>query len=156
MQQLSVFYLVKIMLIYAIIKGLSLVLTGGLAAPPVLASCVPVLGYGPPSRKAWSQAWQSTYRDGADAAPAAGAEVPLPPGGHVQQDEHVSRHEDERVLIQRLQVPPAPAVVTKQVAARRTQKRRTNWFQQVSGVGSLTAVGSATPPPRGLMVTSKN
>lgn len=106
------------MLIYAIIKSLSLVLTGGLAAPPILASC--------PWIRSWSQAWQSTYRDGADAAPAAGAEVALPPGGHVQQDQHVSRHEDERVLIQRLQVPPAPAVVTKRVAARRTQKRRTN------------------------------
>lgn len=105
------------------------------------------------SWNAWSDAWQSYYRNGADSSPAAGAEVSLLLGSHVKQDEHISCYKNQSIFIQRLQVPPASTVVTKGVAESRTQKgpileqidTKTTQFQQVKGVHSLKTVDSAIP-----------
>lgn len=63
---------------------------------------------------------QPSYRDGANSYSTAGAEVSLLLGGNVQQDEQVSCYKDQSSVIQQLQVPSAPTVVTEGVTEYRT------------------------------------
>lgn len=55
----------------------------------------------------------SEYHDGTDAASTAAGDVALLLGVHVQEDQHASSHEGQRVLVQQLQVSSPPAVIAE-------------------------------------------